>query len=190
MKVKIASGNSKLGKIPNVSIIPVKDCGNCESCKKDCYALKAWKQYPSTRAAWSHNSALFRANPAQACQDVADYCQTKKPRFFRWNVAGDILGQAHLDGIKRTAKDCPETKFLIFTKMHGLKYGKLPPNLKVVFSMFPSMAKPRGNVSRAWYQDGTEKRIPTTAIECTGFCEACGMCWGLPGGQDVYFIAH
>ena len=35
--VKISNGNAKLGKIPNISLPPIKACGNCEECKKDCY---------------------------------------------------------------------------------------------------------------------------------------------------------
>lgn len=44
-EVKISRGNSKLGGIPNISLIPVKDCANCDARKNTCYALKSWKQY-------------------------------------------------------------------------------------------------------------------------------------------------
>jgi hypothetical protein len=37
-KISISTGNSKLGKISNVSLTPVESCGNAELCKDDCYA--------------------------------------------------------------------------------------------------------------------------------------------------------
>lgn len=40
LHVKISEGNSKLGAIPSVSLIPVMDCGNCVICAKSCYDLR------------------------------------------------------------------------------------------------------------------------------------------------------
>lgn len=40
LHVKISEGNSKLGAIPSVSLIPVMDCGNCAICAKSCYDLR------------------------------------------------------------------------------------------------------------------------------------------------------
>lgn len=57
----VSNGNSKLGSIPNISLIPGKDCGDVP-CKAQCYALKAWKQYPETRAAWKRNSRTAHDN--------------------------------------------------------------------------------------------------------------------------------
>ena len=34
LHVKISDGNTKLGAIPSVSLIPVMDCGNCAICAK------------------------------------------------------------------------------------------------------------------------------------------------------------
>jgi len=50
--VKISNGNTKLGRIPNISLPPIKACGKDVPCKSDCYALKAYRQYPATRKAW------------------------------------------------------------------------------------------------------------------------------------------
>src|SRR5210317_1681177 len=96
IEVKISPKNSKLGKIPNVSTIPVKDCGDCDHCRSDCYALKAWRQYPAVRKAWGNNSKAFRQDSAAAVAQVTDYLLKKKPRFFRIHVAGDFLDQTHV----------------------------------------------------------------------------------------------
>ena len=189
-KVIISKGNSKIGKIPNVSLRPILDCGNCKSCAGDCYARKAYAMYPAVRSAWGNNGKVFRANPATACQQVSEYVAKHKPEFFRWNVSGDILNQAHMDGIRKTAIDNPGTKFLVFTKMHGLSFRNIPANLKVILSMFPTMPKHGKKFSSAWMQDGTETRIPKTAWHCPGSCLNCGACWNLKNGQDVYFTKH
>lgn len=190
MKIIISKGNSKIGNIPNVSLRPVLDCGNCQSCAKDCYALKAFRMYPAVKNAWSNNGKVFRADPAGACNQVSNYVTHHKPEFFRWNVSGDILNQKHLDGIKSAAIANSGTKFLVFTKMHKLNFRDIPSNLKVILSMFPTMPKHGKKLSTAWVQDGTEKRIPANAWHCPGSCLNCGACWNLPSGKDVYFTKH
>ena len=68
-EITISLANSKLGKIPNISGVPVKDCINCKECRKDCYALKAYNQYPAVRKAWLSNSKLIRHNLDKAYKD-------------------------------------------------------------------------------------------------------------------------
>ena len=36
LHVKISDGNTKLGAIPSISLIPVMDCGNCAIWAKSC----------------------------------------------------------------------------------------------------------------------------------------------------------
>lgn len=196
--VKISPKNSKLGNIPNISTIPIKDCGNCEACRHDCYALKAWRQYPTTRAAWKHNSKAFRADVYAACDSVYQQLnQTiNQPRFFRIHVAGDFLNQDHVNAWAGVAAKLPDIKFLAFTKMHDLDYSSIPENLQIVFSMFPLNKLPEnGKIAKAWVKNdksgNIETRIPDDAIECPGHCDTCGACWSLAQvGQDVYFENH
>ena len=195
LRIKISPRNSKLGKIPNISTIPVKDCGNCDSCMTDCYALKAWKQYPPVRAAWKQNSQMFRKHMQAAFNDIETYFNSKRtlPRFFRIHVAGDFLNQEHVNGYAEIARKFPAIKFLAFTKMHDLDYSNLPDNLQIIASMWSGLDYPPNvkNMRKAWVQDGTETRIPDDAIECPGICDDCGMCWSLDSiGRDVYFLAH
>ena len=194
-QIAVSAGNSKLGAaIPNVSLIPIKDCGNCEQCRTDCYALKAWRQYKPTRAAWTRNSKAFRADPVAACQQIHDWLakKRKRPEFFRIHVAGDFLNQSAVNAWSNLAADNADIKFLAFTKMHALDYSTIASNMTVVHSMWPGLADTAPNgASRAWLQDGTETRIPQDAIHCPGNCADCGMCWELPSiGRDVYFTIH
>lgn len=194
MSACISDGNSKLGKIPNVSLVPVKDCGDIP-CAKDCYALKALRAYPTVKVAWSRNSALARSNRESFFRDIVSYLEKNGPRFFRWHVAGDILDQSYLEEMKRVSLLFPAVRFLAFTKRHDLNFKALPSNLSIVASMWPgwgSVAAVRAQGLRvAWMQDGTEKRVSRGAIECPGNCETCGMCWNLKKlGRDVVFHKH
>jgi len=194
MNIKLSKGNSKIGNIYNVSMRPIKDCLNCEHCKKDCYALKAWRQYKQTRAAWTHNGKAFNKDLNKCKEDIINQLKRKKKlEFFRIHVAGDFLSQDHVNIWINIAKLFPNVKFLAFTKCHFFDYSKRPENLTIIFSMFPGMKKPnkKKNINFAWVQDGTEKRIPKNAIHCPGSCENCHMCYNLTKiGQDVYFTKH
>jgi len=197
MKTRISNGNSKLGKIPNISLTPIKSCGNCSHCKNDCYALKAYRMYPSVKNAWDINYDLVSSsaqNRARFFIDISQYLRKKRPSFFRWHVAGDILDQKYLNSMISTAENYPQVKFLALTKMFHLDYSKTPDNLSIVFSMWTGQRKPRtkkGVAGFAWYQDGTENRVPDSAIECPGKCDSCGMCFDIAKiGGNVVFNKH
>ena len=194
MKAKISAENSKLGKLPNISLSPIKSCVNCSHCSKLCYALKAYRMYPPTKKAWDHNLDLAKNHPKEYFQSIQEYVLKKNPKFFRWHVSGDILDQRYLSGMIKIARDNPETTFLAFTKNFSLDYRRVPQNLSIVFSMWPKMRKPvhkKGVSGFAWMQDGTEKRVPENAVECPGDCEHCGMCFHIAKiGGNVVFHKH
>lgn len=188
---RISEGNSKIGPMHNVSLTPIKGCGNCQACKRDCYALKAYRMYPQTRKAWNANLRLATTDRVAFFASIRAHLAKKAPRFFRWHVAGDILDQGYLDSMKAIAAEFTGTRFLCFTKMHDLDFARLPKNLSIILSMFPSMPVPTGKLPIAWMQDGTEFRMPVHAIECPGSCDGCGMCFDLARlRRDVVFHKH
>jgi len=197
LRIKVSPGNGKVGKIPNVSLPPVKACPSGVPCAKagECYALKAWQQYPGTRTAWSSNLDMYREDPTAYFAEIAAWLQAGRtlPRFFRWHVAGDILDPTYLDGMVAIAEMFPGVNFLAFTKRHDLvASATLPDNLVLILSMWPGFGEQADDgFRRAWVQDGTEDRAPVDALECPGTCETCGMCWNLPKvGLDVVFHKH
>lgn len=192
MQARISRGNRKLGSIPNVSLRPIADCANCEHCKKSCYALKAWRMYENVRDAWKSNAAMVHGkHRVKYFEDVDAFIKKRKPKYFRWHVAGDILDQDYYQWMVAIAKRHPNTKFLCFTKRFDLKFSGRPKNLAVVLSMFPGMKVPKKEMPRAWMQDGTEHRIPKNTIECQGDCTVCNACWHLnKNKKDVYFHKH
>jgi len=191
-RVTISTGNSKLGSIPSVSLPPGTSCIAGAPCRRECYANKAMRMFPSARAAWRKNWRLQRDRRDDYFADISEYIETRAPRYFRWHVSGDIPDQDYLQRMFATARAFPETRFLAFTKRHGLDFRGRPKNLVIVLSMWSGgFGNVRKGLPRAWYQDGTETRVPADAVECPGNCEHCGMCWALPTlGRDVVFHKH
>jgi hypothetical protein len=137
----ISKGNSKIGPVFNVSLPPGTSCIKTAPCRKQCYALKAWRMYDNVRQAWAHNWKCYQGEPDEYFLHIEAHCRTKRPKYFRWHVAGDIPDLQYARGIVVTALMCPHTKFLVFTKnltaaKHMLKIG-IPKNLSVVLSAWP-----------------------------------------------------
>lgn len=192
MILRISEGNVKLGKIPSFACTPGLGCVPGVPCFKECYARKAYARYPNVRKAWDSNYKLMIENPFNLFQDFREYLHDKSPSFFRWFVSGDIPNQSFLQGMKDVALDFNHVKFLSFTKNHGLDFSGLPKNLVIIASMWSGgFGDPTLPLRKAWYQDGTETRVPADAMLCAGHCEACGLCWHLPNiNRDVVFIRH
>ena len=187
--MKISKGNSKLGAIPNVSLTPIRSCANCSACRRDCYALKAYRQHPATKRAWDHNFQEATHARGDYFRAIGAWLHKARPAFFRWHVSGDILDQEYLDYMIEVALDLPGTVFLAFTKRGDLEYSSAPGNLRIRFSQWPGMPELRApGILGAWMQDGTETRIPASAIKCPGSCENCRACWN--SKKDVYFLKH
>lgn len=197
VKVHISPGNMKIGKIPNISLLPGGCCADDAPCRNECYAMKAYKLYPGTRAAWGENTALADCDPCEYFGQIKQFLFKKKPEFFRWHVAGDILNGKYLQDMIDIANLFRETKFLAFTKRLDLLWQgteaikQLPANLTLIQSMWPGWGTPIDGYPVAWMQDGRETRIPSTAFVCPGNCTACGqMCWSMVDGTHVVFHKH
>ncbi len=188
MQIKISPGNSKIGKIPNISLIPIKDCGNCSYCKDKCYAMKAYRQYPNVKNAWGINSKAFREDPYDACNEIAKFIERKHPNYFRIHVAGDFLNDEHVDAWMLMGEAYPEVQFMVNTKMFNLNYSHKPDNMHLRFSMWPEQPIPNIDMPKAWLDDGTDKRIPRTAIQCNGNCDNCLICYIT--NRDVVYKIH
>jgi len=195
MKVKISLGNTKMGKIPSVSLPPIKSCGNCEACAKHCYAKRKYIQYPVVKAAYDNNYELATNNREQYFNDIREYLKKNKPKYFRWHVAGDILDLEYLFEMNRIATEFKKTKFLCFTKMHNivnefLEYNELPINLKIFYSAWLNerILTPKGvSMARTVNKNDLEHY---TGFKCEGNCEQCGFCFEAKNGSTVIFEMH
>lgn len=199
MNVKISQGNSKLGKIPSVSLPAGLTCrGDCE-CAKKCYALKLERLRPAVREAYAHNYKLLLNDPNTYWREVE--ASIMMSRFFRFHVSGDIPDKEYFENMVAVAQKNPHCEILCFTKKYSivneyLEDSALPENLHIIFSAWRNMEMqnpfhlPEAHVK---YRDGSTT-ANDRAQECPGNCSECaiidGGCWSLKGGEQVVFNEH
>jgi hypothetical protein len=186
-RAHVSPGNTKLGIVLNVSLTPIASCPRGIPCAKMCYALRACKR-GTVRRAWSANLDYYNHDPDGFFAELDAHLLIEKPDLFRAGVGGDIPDQEYLRRLYLLARAHPRTKFLAFTKNHGLNFRGRPSNFSIVFSMWPGWGDTRKRMPRAWLNDpaNPDPRIPADAIPCSGTCETCGLCWDLAQlGKDV-----
>ena len=188
--ITISERNIKMGSIPSISLPPVVPCNVKAPCTDGaCYAMKAFRLYPSVRQAYNKNLETFKRPRVVYFSAIQQWLQIKKPSIFRFHVSGDIPNKVYLLDMISLALRNPDIKFLCFTKKYNLlKNLTVPGNLSIIASAWTGFHMPDHSFPIAWLKDGIENRIPKDAIECFGNCENCGMCWNLKElKRDVYF---
>lgn len=196
--VKISNGNMKVGAIPNMSLTPGTSCSReaCKTCHVNgCYAMKAYKQYPATRAAWDSNTenALFNLEGMESNLD-AYFSRVNAPRFFRVHVGGDFITREYAEMWARIAEKHHGTKFLAFTKQFDNVRGvNFPENFALILSAWEGIEIPEDLKAMypVAYCVDTFDAAPADAMPCPGHCDTCGACWFLRAtGKNVAFEKH
>lgn len=189
-------GNTKIGKIWNFSLPPIKACAHGVPCanRKGCYALKSYMQYGNVRNAWDQNLASLTQDehgPNQLFDAVWELLMRYRPKYFRIHVSGDFINQRNVHTWCDLASSFPKTKFRAFTKRYELDYSKCPRNLRIGFSMWPHYGTPKPGIPSAWMYDpkDVDERIPKNVFRCPGSCMKCHFCFRSNSG-DVVFVKH
>ena len=197
MKLTMTAGNSKLGKVLNLSLPPGETCSPAarRACYvQGCYARKLERVYKSAGQAWANNLTLWREHPEVFEGILQARLTHDDAELFRWHVSGDIPGDAYFRMMKRVAASNPGTKFLCFTKKARYARQHTPDNLKMVLSLWPGvpLAAQDINLPAAYVRDvkNLDLRIPIDAKPCPGKCDTCGECWTLGPGESVVFDRH
>lgn len=198
--VHISMGNRKMGAIPSVSLLPVLTCPKCaeSTCASHCYAKRYSVRYKETMKAYAENTVLFSKNPDRFFDEIANFC--KMQRYFRWQVAGDIVNDRYLVGMVKVAKSCPHCMFLAFTKKYDLvenylgNGGKLPNNLNIVLSGWGDL-QPENKFGLPVSQVIFKGETPNDEWKiCGGNCTECACrgigCWELKKGETIAFYEH
>ena len=198
MSIHISRGNQKLGTIPSFSFPPVVTCVNCEHCSKKCYALRIARRRPNVAQAYAENLEAWRACPSAVRDELLK--ASALVSCFRYFVAGDIVDGSFLGLMVDVAKSRPSCVFLAFTKNYNVvnnyitKCGKLPQNLKIVFSEWVGNVVPNPHglpTSRVIFKGDC---APAGAMVCGGNCAECRCqgvgCWTLKDGETIYFYEH
>ena len=199
-KVKISSGNTKMGAVPSVSMLPFITCpARCaETCGPDCYAAKLANLRENVRNAWAYNTALAMFRPEIYWSGIREILAVS--RYFRYHVSGDFLSMAYFQEVVKSAIDFPKCEILAFTARFEIvnkwikENGPLPENLHLHFS--GAHGRDTKNVN-----DLPETRIiykgesPDESWKvCGGNCFNCACrgvgCWTSGKGETICFKKH
>lgn len=202
--VTISDGNSKVGKVPSVSLPPGCGCPPDAPCfSKGCYAKKLLGGRPDYARSLRANMRALVQDRGRFFSAIDSYLAKKLSNRFRWHVAGDIVDLDYLRRMVILAESWPNVQFLCFTKRYELLerfWEPLPMNFRVFLSMWPGYRGPSHELclrfSRAWMRDPkfmdarfNEERA-ANSVTCPGGCTACKwQCWEAHG-KDVVFHKH
>lgn len=203
----ISKGNRKIGRVMNVSLMPIMTCTNCKECKHYCYDIKACLQYPhNVLDARVRNTVLVMKDMNAYFQRIDEACSRKRTnKFFRWHVAGDIINMEYFKKMIEVAKNHPDFIFWTYTKNYKVvneycnQYGKesIPENLSIMFSEWDGM--PLVNpynfpVFACKMKNGNKNRTEESfknMHKCPGNCDICKeLKRGCPYKESTYADEH
>lgn len=194
MLLKISHGNSKLGKIPNLSLPPITTCESGVPCISKCYAQKFYRMYPNVREAWDSNLHLYDEDPDRFFHDLIVWLTLNKPERFRLHVGGDFPDAVYFFRMCEVFESQPDTQCLVFTKRYNYPLRVAPPNMRVVVSLWPGLETPEvaGELPCAFLSTDSRAAGLETYIKCKGGCVECGYaCWNaVSPGLPVVFDLH
>lgn len=207
VKICISGGNRKIGRVMNVSLMPVMTCANCKECKFLCYDIKACLQYPGTVIdARMRNTVLAKYHRDEYFRLIDEkMSRRRKNKFFRWHVAGDVLDMDYFSRMIENARKHPD--FIIWTYTKNYKvvndfcdlYGKeaIPANFHIMFSKWDGM--PMDNkysfpVFTCELKNGnkdTTKEEFAKMYTCPGNCDICkAVNRGCIKGENTKCLEH
>ena len=202
--VSISQGNSKMGKVASVSLLPILTCpARCNgTCGDKCYAKKLALLRPTVARAYARNTAVARLAPDAFFKAVRS--AMAKVEYFRFHVSGDIPTVRYLHEVISACKSAPHCQVLMFTKRYELvnRYiwdgGRLPDNLHCLFSGWTNLFPTEGGFNPFHLPETTvyakDEDIRPEWTPCGGNCLDCaihdGGCWAAKPGETIAFKIH
>ena len=197
-KISISPGNAKMGFIPSVSLPPIRTCAYGCKCANKCYAAKLCRIYPSVRKAYERNLDILLNDDISYWYQVNQ--AVKMSAYFRFHVSGDIVDYHYFNCMVSIAEQNPNTTILAFTKQYEIInnymdiFGRIPDNLKIIFSEWPGMPMENPhNLPVAHVIFKGQEPAESWKI-CGGNCSECACrgvgCWELKNGEHIAFYEH
>jgi len=196
--VAISGGNDKM-KLPTWSIPRGETCpGKTPLCDKYCYANKAElmrsKHDGSVLASRRRN--LYSSMQPDFVKNMVKVIKDKGHPYFRIHESGDFYNKAYRNKWYEIIRQCPEVKFLAYTKMCSWDWKNKPRNLNVFCSIWPDStpAQKKSSLPKAYCIDAGGMKIPQYNYENDGLlcpeqtydkdndefhasCDKCKYCW-------------
>lgn len=201
-EITISKGNKKTGFIPSVSLPPITTCRQDAPCKRTCYACKLCRLRKTVADSYQHNLDVYKRAPDIFFAQVE--AVAKLTNYFRYFVSGDIPNTQFLYYIVKTARKCPNCKFLVFTKQYEIVNNYLsdlhiadehmPKNLQIILSGWGAW-QPKNPYNLPMSQVIFKGQEPFNDwLLCGGNCAECACrgvgCWQLKKGETISFYQH
>ena len=191
-------GNKKLGKnILNFNLPPVKSCMNSSDCSKNCYAVKSYRMYKSTKN-YQDIMQFFALNDIETLEDkiINEIEDNLKKNWFskviRIHSSGDFITQNYLNMWVKIASKFKDVKFYGYTKVdHILNFDNLPTNLNIISSYVNNKLNfgPHEYISKLRAESKGIICSPTRGKNLT--CEECKYCfYKIFDKKKTVFIQH
>lgn len=207
IKICISSGNRKIGRVMNVSLMPLMTCHNCDGCKWFCYDIKACAQYPNTVIdARMRNTVLLELDRDEYFRRIDEkMSRRRKNKYFRWHVAGDIMDLDYFIRMVESARKHSDFVVWTYTKNYAVVneycsiYGRdaIPDNFHIMFSEWDGMEliNPYNfPVFTCKLKAGNKNHDPEyfdNLYKCPGNCDLCKTGkLGCIGGISTYCDEH
>ena len=198
-KMCVSSGNTKIGKVLNVSLPPMMTCSNCKGCKHYCYDISACLRYSNCLDARIRNLVVLEKNRDEYFSRIDLKCsRRRKNKYFRWHVAGDIVDIDYFDRMVKIAKKHDDFIFWTYTKnysvvneyvrQHGI--DSIPKNFFIMFSEWRGMPidNPFGFPEFSCHFPDEK---PRGMWKCPGNCDICKrLSRGCIAGENTYADLH
>lgn len=204
IKMCISAGNRKIGRVMNVSLMPVLTCHNCKECKFLCYDIKACLQYPDTVInARMRNTVLLQRDRDLFFSRIDEkMSRRRKNKYFRWHVAGDILDLDYFSRMVENAKNHPDFIIWTYTKNYSVvnEYVKnhggsiaaaIPENFHVMFSEWRGMEMQNPYNFPEFKVVFKSDAVKPRGYYCPGNCDACKAARrGCMAGETTFCHEH
>jgi hypothetical protein len=176
-KLKYSSGNKKIGSdtiiinMGSATKCPSLNLGLCQlkNPLKECYAMKAERQYPSVLPYREAQADIWLNSSAEdmARSIFSIVAKRKKPiKYIRLNESGDFYSQDCIDKASKVAEliEPLGIKVYTYTARKDLNFNRIHKNITINGSGF--MASNSFNSVESY----------TSRIRCGGDCRTCHIC--------------
>ena len=198
--VSISEGNTKMGKVPSLSLHPILTCpSRCNgTCGDKCYAKKLAMLRPTVLRAYARNTAIAKLAPIEFFKTVDKVMKTST--HFRFHVSGDIPNRNYFHMVWFLSEKHPHCDVLMFTKRFELvnevigDNGEPPKNLHILFSGWTNLTPDNPNHLPETTVYATDADIRPEWTLCGGNCldcaQHCAGCWTAKKGETIAFKIH
>lgn len=208
--VHFSKGNSKIGKVLNVSLASGTHCGNCTHCLPFCYDIKAALRFSEVMTARAENTAIAENDIERYFSEIdKKMTARKKNKYFRWHQGGEILSYNYFCMMVENARAHSDYECIwTYTKMHhivnkyvaehgGDRKTAIPGNMVIMFSEWDGLKVdnpynfPLFTVKLKEGNKNHDNDYFNSLWKCPGNCDICKKCKrGCINGETTYADEH